>query len=246
MWGMSRRRKLETVAAVVATIAVAGGGAAYAATKAFSPREESQAVIDDAAKQLGVTPGALSDALKTGLKNRVDDAVTSGRLTKEQGDTLKKRIDSGDVPFLFGFFGPGKGRPGFGHGFPAPFAKFEAAATYLGLSESELETQLGQGKTLAQIAKDRGKSVDGLIDALVAAAEKKIDAAVADGELTKAQGDDLKSGLRDRMTRVVNGAGFGFRRFGFPRSGFDFRRPDLFPVRPGFGRDFWARPGRSA
>jgi hypothetical protein len=173
--------------------------------------------------------------------------VSSGRLTKEQGEALEKRIDSGDVPFLLGPFAPfGPGRK-LGHGFPAPFAKLEAAATYLGVSESELETQLGQGKTLAQIAKDRGKSVDGLIDALVAAAEKKIDAAVADGKLTKAQGADVKSGLRDRMTRVVNGEDFGFRHFGFPSSGFRFRgAPDFFPARPGSRHDFWARPGRSA
>jgi hypothetical protein len=242
MWGMSRRRKVQLVAAAVAALAIVGGGAAYAASKALSPSAESQAIIDDAAKQLGVTPGQLSDALKNALKNRVDDAVASDRLTKEQGDALKKRIDSGDVPFLFGFFG--RGGPDMKHGFGPPFAKLDAAASYLGLSQSELETQLGQGKTLAQIAKDRGKSVDGLIDALVAAAEKKIDAAVADGRLTKAQGDDVKSGLRDRLTRVVNGEDFGFRHFRLPNSGFDFRRPDFSP-RPGFGRDFWARPGRS-
>jgi hypothetical protein len=244
MWGVSRRRKLQLVSAVVAVLAVVGGGAAYAASKAFSPSEESQAVINDAAKQLGVTPAQLSDALKTALKNRVDDAVSSGRLTKDQGDALKKRIDSGNVPFPFGFFGRGAG-PDLKHGFGPPFAKFDAAASYLGLGESELETQLGQGKTLAQIAKDRGKSVDGLIDALVAAAEKKIDTAVADGKLTKAQADGLKTGLRDRMTRVVNGEDFGFRRFRLPNSGFDFRRPDFFR-RPGFGHGFRARPARSA
>ena len=40
----------------------------------FSPSEESKAVIDDAASQLGVEPSELSDALKQALKNRVDEA----------------------------------------------------------------------------------------------------------------------------------------------------------------------------
>ena len=240
---MSRSRKLKVVGATIAVLAVAGGGAAIAATKPWSPKEQSQAIIDDAAKQLRVTPSALSDALKKALENRVDEAVANGMLTKEQGAELKNRIESNDAPFPF----LGLGRPfGFDHrlGLPGPFAKLEAAASYLGLSESELGSRLAQGQTLAQIAKDRGKSVDGLIDALVKAAEKQIGAAVDSGKLTKSQGDDLKSGLRDRITRLVNGQGFGFHRFRLPGS--DFRRPDFAPRKPWYGRDFWVRPGPSA
>ena len=36
-----------------------------------------------------------------------------------------------------------------------------AAATYLGLTEAELRTELQAGKTLAQVAKAKDKSVDG-------------------------------------------------------------------------------------
>jgi hypothetical protein len=237
---MSRGRKLKVLGASVVALAITGGGAAIAATKAWSPHEESQAVIDDAAKQLGVTPSALSNALKKALENRVDDAVASGLLTKEQGDELKKAIESNDVPFPFKFFDPERHGFGFGHDFGGPFAKLDAAASYLGVSQSELASRLAQGKTLAEIAKDRGKSVDGLVDALVKAAEKQIDAAVSSGKLTKSQGDDLKSGLRARLTRVVNGEGLGFHRFRFARPGFDFRRPGLFPAKPWFGHDFWA------
>jgi ribosomal protein S20 len=240
---MNRSRKLKVVGAAVAVLAVAGGGAAIAATKPWSPHEESQAVIDDAAKQLGVTPSALSDALKKALENRVDDAVASGLLTKEQGEELKQRIESSDVPFPVAPFG--RGLPfRLDHGFAGPFAKFQAAASYLDLSERELESRLAQGKTLAQIAKDRGKSVDGLVDALVRAAEKRIDSAVDSGKITKSQADDVKSGLHDRMTRLVNGEGFGFHHFFRPD--FGFRRPDFLPARPWFGRDFSPRPRGSA
>jgi hypothetical protein len=227
--------------ASIAAVAVVGGGAAIAATKAWSPREQSQAVIDDAAKQLGVTPSALSEALEKALKNRVDEAVAAGRLSKEQGDELKKRIDSSDLLLPFGPFGFGPKAFDFKSGFAAPFAKFEAAASYLGLSQSELESRLADGKTLAEIAKDRGKSVDGLIDALVKTAGKQIDAAVDSGKLTKSQADDLKSGLHDRMTRLVNGD----LRFRHGQAlfapGFGFGRPDFFPARPRFGHDGWPK-----
>lgn len=44
-----------------------------------------------------------------------------------------------------------------------------AAATYLGLSQTDLQTQMAAGQSLADIAKARGKSISGLQDALGAA-----------------------------------------------------------------------------
>ena len=212
---MAKRTKVKIAAGAAAAVAVAGGGAAIAASQPWSPKAESQAVIEDAAKQLGVDPSKLSAALKQALKDRVDAAVEAGKLTKAQGDALKARIDAGDTPLVFGAFGPG----GFGH--IGHFDKLEAAASYLGLTEAQLESQLESGKTLALVAKDQGKPVDGLVQAMVKDAEARIDAAVTDGRLTKAQADQLKSDLEQRVTDLVNGnlpAGEHFR--GGPGPGF--------------------------
>ena len=46
-------------------------------------------------------------------------------------------------------------------------------ATFLGLTESELQAQLAGGKTLADVARARGKTVDGLFSALVADEKKE-------------------------------------------------------------------------
>jgi hypothetical protein len=201
-------KKKTVVLGVAGALAVAGGGAGFAATQNDS-NADSQAVIDDAAKQLGVTPSALSDALKTALKNRVDAAVAAGRLTKEEGDALKARIDAGDLPLGFGFH----------HGGVGHLLGLDAAADYLGLTESQLRDELSGGKTLAQIARDHGKSVDGLIDAMVDEAEKHLDDAVADGRITRAQADSILADLKQRITdRVNNGTLRGFPGFrGFDR-----------------------------
>jgi CRISPR/Cas system-associated endoribonuclease Cas2 len=191
---MDKKLKLKVGAGVAAAAAVAGGGAAIAADR-FGSSSDSQAVVNDAAKQLGVTPSALSSALKKALENRVDAAVAAGELTKAQGDELKQRIESGALPL---FFGP-RGGP------HEHFGELDAAASYLGLTEAQLETQLESGKSLAQVAKDRGKSVDGLIQALVDQATKRLDAAVAAGRLTKAQEQQILSGLKQRITDFVNG-----------------------------------------
>jgi hypothetical protein len=191
---VSLKRKL--VAGTVVAVALAGGGAAVAATQlGSSPSETSQAVVDDAAQQLGVQPSALSGALKTALSKQVDTAVAAGRLTKDEGDAIKTRIESGELPI----FGAG---PPHGH-FGA--RGLDAAASYLGVTEAQLRSDLEGGKTLADVAQDQGKSVDGLVQALVDEATKKLDAAVSAGRLTQEREQSILSGLKQHITDFVNG-----------------------------------------
>jgi hypothetical protein len=195
-------RHRRTLVALIAALAVVvlGAGAAIGATRALSPKQESQAVVNDAAKQLGVQPSELTAALKQALKNRVDAAVAAGRLTTAQGQALKDRIDAGEVPLL-----------GVGPGFDGPrglhhvHMGLDAAASYLGMTESALHTALENGKTLAQVAKDKGKSVDGLVAAMVSAEKAELAAAVKAGRLTQAQANTIQSGLQSRITDLVNG-----------------------------------------
>jgi hypothetical protein len=193
----SRRNKLVAAgAALVATVSTAG---AVAHSGVLSPSEESEAVVNDAAEQLGVDPAELADALKQALKNRVDAAVEAGRLTEEQGAEIKERIDAGEVPLVA--LGPGV--HGLGH--PGHFGGLEAAASFLGMSEHELRSSLADGKTLAELAEERGKTVGGLVDAMVAAAKEKLDQAVEDGRLTDARRDEIASRLEERITAIVEG-----------------------------------------
>ena len=213
---MTKRRNLKFAAggAAIAMLVVAlGATGAVAASRALSPGEESKAVIEEAAGQLGVQPEALSDALKEALKNRIDAAVEAGRLTESQATELKERIESGDGVPLFG--GLGSRGPGAGHlGRLGHFGSIQAAATYLDLTEAELRQQLAD-RTLAEIAEGQGKSADGLEQALATAAQKAISEAVADGRLTEEQAAELKAGLDDRIEALVNGDlrgnGRGFR-----------------------------------
>ena len=92
---------------------------------------------------------------------------------------------------------------------------------YIGITEAQLRTELESGKSLAQVAKAHGKSVDGLIDALVAAAKDKLDNAVSAGRLTKAQETEMLGVLKDRVTSAVNGTdGLGEPHFRRPGVGF--------------------------
>jgi hypothetical protein len=214
---MALRRKV--IAGAAAALAVGGAGAGVAATKlsANSPSEESKAIVNDAAKTLGVAPSKLSAALKKAYEDRIDAAVSAGRLTKQQGDELKQRIESDDFPLL--------GPPGFGHG-PGGHDGFvhglDAAASYLGLTEAQLHSRLESGKTLAEVAKAQDKSVDGLKDALVKDAKTHLDAAVKAGRLSAAMEKQLLAGLQEHIDDLINGKlpdRQGFRGRGFDRHG---------------------------
>jgi hypothetical protein len=202
-------KKLKLASGTALLVAALGGGAAIAADR-MSPTEESDAIIADVAKQLGVPQAKVEAALEEALANRVDAAVAAGRLTEAQGVELKKRIRAGELP-LAGL-GPGRGPHGAGH---LLMGGLEAAADYLGLSDAELREQLHEGSSLADIARANNKSVDGLVAALEKEARASLDEAVQDGKLTDAQRDELEAGLTDRIESLVEREP-GFRSPGGP------------------------------
>jgi transposase-like protein len=202
---VQKNLRLKIAGGTAAAAAVLGGGAAIAATQ-LSPAEESDAIVADAAKQLGVDADELDAALTKALENRIDAAVEAGQLTEAQAAEMKQRIAAGDVPLVG--LGPGGGHRGGHHG----FVELDAAATFLGVTEDALRTRLENGDTLAEVAKAEGKTASGLVDALVAAAKTDLDERVAEGRLTETQRTSILADLESRISDVVNGeAGFGFR-----------------------------------
>jgi hypothetical protein len=79
------------------------------------------------------------------------------------------------------------------------------AATYLGIDEARLRARLRTGATLAQIAQSTsGRSTAGLIDALVGARRRAVDAAVRNGTITRRQQRAALTSLRIRLTSQVH------------------------------------------
>src|SRR5207248_8544141 len=97
----------------------------------------------------------------------------------------------------------GGGGPGLGGG--GRLGLLEAAAGYLGLTVDQLLGDLTSGKTLAREAEAKGKTVDGLKQAVTDAIKAKLDALVAAGRLTSAQEQQMLAGLPARLDALVNG-----------------------------------------
>ena len=135
---------------------------------------------------------ALTGAAKTNL----DAAVAAGWLTQTQADRALDGITEAITDLV------NHGPPVL-HGDRA--GPLEAAATYLGMTVADLRKALEGGKTLAQVAADKGKTVDGLVAALTADAKKKLDAAVTAGDITQAQENAILSKLTEHTKNFVNG-----------------------------------------
>jgi hypothetical protein len=113
------------------------------------------------------------------------------------------------------FGGRGMGR-GFGLGVPGSWDNFDATATALNLTPTQLFEALHSGKTLDEIAKVQGVDLAKVQEATNAARIKamkdKIAQAVKDSKLTQEQADWLLQGLENGYMGKGRGGMFGFGR----------------------------------
>jgi hypothetical protein len=219
---------------------VAGGtGAAIAAVSKDDAGRAEQEVLDDAAKRLGVTSDKLRDALSAAQDAQLDKAVKDGDLTQKQADGLKAmRKESGSV------LGGPRGLLKL-HGGPHPFGRGKGLhggpvlagpkagvvgdlADALGVSTVKLFEQLRDGKSIADVAKAQGKSLDSVRSSVKAAAKKRFDKAVADGDLTRKQADRMLEHLGARLENLDAKRGLLPRRHRFGG--------DEMPAPPGLER----------
>jgi AraC-like DNA-binding protein len=275
---LRRSVKGKLVIGLAALAVAAFAGVAYAATQSSGPTTR-QAFLNDVAKRLNVTPQQLTAALQGATQDQLQAEVQAGRLTQAQANALEQRLKkNGNAPLVpFGFFGPGgaggPGGPGVPGGVPAPRLRAfpgpfgpgpklglgfglaggdGAAASYLGLTDAQLFQQLSSGKSLAQIATARGKSVSGLEQAMTTAVKSRLDKLVTNKLITSAQEQQILSSLQKRLDQLVNAKGFkrpmvrGFAGPGMPFRGKMQAPPNAAGPLPGPAAQLFAPAGPSA
>ena len=99
-------------------------------------------------------------------------------------------------------YGPGTGNCGGMYGtWSGQQPVMTAAADYLGLTLTELRTQLHSGTSLAGIAEAQGKPVSGLKDAILAAMTSRIN---ADTTLTAQQRTAMINQVKSHLDTMIN------------------------------------------
>ena len=77
----------------------------------------------------------------------------------------------------------------------------------LGMTDKEITDGLNSGKTMYDLAKDKGMTIDEFKTALVEEKSKSIEEAVSKGTITKAQGDSLKENIKNNINSCTDNAG---------------------------------------
>lgn len=156
-------------------------------------RSELQAgkTLTQVTESKGKTAAAVIASARTNLKTRLDQEVTSGKLSQAQADTRLADFDA-QAPQLMQQVGkpinpgnPGRGRAGE----PFPQLLTHATASVTGLTEAQVRTQLQAGKTLTQVAEATGKTAAAVIASARATLKTQLDQAVSAGSITQAQAD---------------------------------------------------------
>jgi len=145
---------------------------------------------EDAAATVADAPSWVADAL-SGL---VDD----GTLTEAQADAVVQALADARPERGFRPGGPGGG----------------VVAEALGMEVTELRDARRDGATIAELAAERGVSVEEIVDAIVAEMTEHLSAAVESGRITQEQADARLATAEERATALVNGELRDGLRFG--------------------------------
>lgn len=183
----------------------------------------------DIATSAGSSEQAVIDLLTKQSTQRIDQAVSAGKMTQDQADQMKAELPDrikNQVENKGGFAGKGNGGR---HG-----GQFKVVASFLGVDQQQLMTQLKGGQSLADIATAQGKTEQDLIDQLVSTSKQRIDQAVTAGKLTQDKATQMESNLPDQVKKEVERKGDfgGDHRGGFNGGGQFKEIATLLEVQP--------------
>jgi hypothetical protein len=236
---MTKFWKIAGIATLVGILALAAIGAVALAQDSgngtdapFNFAERLHQAIADA---LGISVETYDSAVDTAQKQVLGEAVSEGVLTQDQADEIQERMDQGFGPGMHdGFFGLREGR--FGRGFgPGGFpgdpehSLMSIAAEKLGMTASDLATELQGGKSIADVAGEKGVNTDDIASAYLTQLQDNLDQAVADGRITQSQADTMLQQAQERVPDMLSSTLEGCGHGGFR----DGMRPGRFQGLPG-------------
>jgi hypothetical protein len=218
----------RTISVGVAVVVLVAGGATVAAAKGpgkgkarAAKVQQQRTLMTAATAYLGLTRPVLAQELRSGkslaqiatargksvdgleqalvaaLRAKIEARRAAGKIDAARAQRMSARAEQ-IVERIVNAVPKATKRP------KAQRGVLGVAATYLGLTRSQLAAELRTGKSLAQVATARAKSVDGLESALLAPLKRKLDAAVASSRLDAAKAQRLLDRAAARIERLVN------------------------------------------
>lgn len=153
--------------------------------------------IADVAKAHGVEKQKVVDAIVTALDARIQQAVTSGRITSDQATKLEHAVAT-RAPKLVDATPTQLRR----HKIVA--GAIDVSAKTIGVSPQALRQAIVSGQSVSQVATGHGVDPKTVVAALVTAGDARIDRAVANHHLDAARAAALKARLPQMAQRFVD------------------------------------------
>ncbi len=154
------------------------------------------------AANLGITSERLAEAFAQARKDLITEMVQQGKITQEQADKRIARIGQGPKPARTE---GGKPKAPVQRdariGGPQVRAIGGVVAQALGLNGKDLRDALNNGKTLAQLAQEKGLSVDQLRSTVSQQLEQRLNAAIQAGSLTDEQAAQIRARHQQAIER---------------------------------------------
>jgi len=163
----------------------------------------------DVATAYGVDPQTVVDALVAAANDRIDTAVANGRLGAQCAAYLREHAPRLAERLVAAV--PHSGGGSHGHGSHHATIRrriivgaARVAAQTIGVTPSDLADAYRAGRSVADVATANGVDPQTVVDALVAAANDRIDTAVANGKLSAEQATRLRARVPGLSERFVN------------------------------------------
>jgi polyhydroxyalkanoate synthesis regulator phasin len=166
-----------------------------------------QQYLQDLANRLGISVSTLQQDKLGAAEDVLAQLVKDGKLTQNQANQIKQRLESHKA-----CSGNGRGLWGRGVALQALKQYLPAVANQvaqgLHMTVDQLKTQLQSGKSLSDIATAQGVSSSQLQTLVTSAIQNAVDKAVSDGNLTQQQATNIMQMLQKNpgaLIRLLNG-----------------------------------------
>jgi hypothetical protein len=200
---LAKLRYVRVAALAVGAVAVAGTAVVVSASAAgmsfgFRPAATTQSAVEanssastvcsnfmkHFAVEIGKSQAEINAAFQKAVADTLADEVKSGQITQAQADAIKKKL-ANQTPCTLP---SAVGRDGGDKALGAYMQQYlGAAAAALGITETQLMTDLKSGQSLSQVAAAQHVSEADFRTKLIANLKPALDQAVTDKKLTAAQ-----------------------------------------------------------
>lgn len=210
------RKKIVATTLAAASIAGLGAGVALGLPGVSNAATVAQA--DGTSSTTADASAAPSDAsARPDRQQIVSDAlaklVEAGTITQAQSDAVAQALT--DAMPARGPGGDANGDGGMHRGGMRGGGNLDTVATALGMTADELRTELQSGKTIADVAAEKGVAVETITAAVKAELQTHLAEEVASGEHTQAEADQILADADARIAAMIDGTAPAGGRGGF-------------------------------